>query len=340
MNKTKNGMIGVVFFIAVFYLGTICADYIGNVVYALNLSRVKEWSAEVLTHTDLNAEFDNILDHAIANADISASAAIVASKIDFTTASAIGSTTPSTGAFTTLSSTGATTIGNAVTDTLQINSNLIYLEGHALDAHEVTVSTGTLTADTTLTIPNITGTVVTSAGSGGNIDIGAYSLTAQQLVVDIADGTTPMTVTSTTKVSNLNADLLDGYNSSTTSAATTVPITDASGDLLYTMMPSGVPKMKTGEYTGDGNATQAITGVGFQPKFLRAYRQVTGNTTAMKTDQDGTYALKDRSGGTGAEYIEDYIISLDADGFTVGDTGGGEEMNASAVVYTYVAFTY
>ena len=78
-----------------------------GVGYALNLSRVKEWGTEILTAADLNAEFDNIVDHAITNSDISATAAIVASKIDYTTASAIGSTTPSTGAFTTLSTTGA-----------------------------------------------------------------------------------------------------------------------------------------------------------------------------------------------------------------------------------------
>lgn len=38
--------------------------------YALNLSRVKTWGAEVLTQGDLNAEFDNILNHAIGTADI------------------------------------------------------------------------------------------------------------------------------------------------------------------------------------------------------------------------------------------------------------------------------
>jgi len=52
-----------------------------------------------------NVESSQIVDGTIVNGDINASAAIVASKIDFTTASAIGSTAPSTGAFTTLSTT-------------------------------------------------------------------------------------------------------------------------------------------------------------------------------------------------------------------------------------------
>ena len=55
----------------------------GSVIWALDLSRVKTWGSEVLTAADLNAEFDNILDHSIVNADVSATAAILASKIDF-----------------------------------------------------------------------------------------------------------------------------------------------------------------------------------------------------------------------------------------------------------------
>ena len=52
-----------------------------GITYALDLERVKTWTTEILTHTDLNAEFDNILDHDITNADVSATAAIAGSKI-------------------------------------------------------------------------------------------------------------------------------------------------------------------------------------------------------------------------------------------------------------------
>jgi len=47
-----------------------------------------------------------------------------------------------------------------------------------------------------------------------NLDIGAYKLTAQQLESDIATGTAPLIVASTTLVSNLNADLLDSQEGS------------------------------------------------------------------------------------------------------------------------------
>lgn len=48
----------------------------------------------------------------------------------------------------------------------------------------------------------------------GNWDAGSYKITAQQLESDVATGTAPLVVASTTAVSNLNADLLDGSHAS------------------------------------------------------------------------------------------------------------------------------
>ena len=47
-------------------------------------------------------------------------------------------------------------------------------------------------------------------GVGEDIDIGDYELRAQTLESDVAIGTAPLTITSTTVVANLNADKLDG----------------------------------------------------------------------------------------------------------------------------------
>ncbi|KKL53954.1 hypothetical protein LCGC14_2270250, partial [marine sediment metagenome] len=46
-------------------------------------------------------------------------------------------------------------------------------------------------------------------GLSADWDAGSFKITAQQLASDIAIGTTPMLITSTTKVANLNVDLLD-----------------------------------------------------------------------------------------------------------------------------------
>jgi hypothetical protein len=95
-------------------------------------------------------------------------------------------------------------------------------------------------------------------------------------------------------------------------------------------------RMATGTYTGDGNATQAITGVGFEPEHVFIYRQLnsSGGGDWWKSDVDGT---KSRSQSWG--YKDDHIISLDSDGFTVGDgTGGSNEVNVNTGIYTYVAW--
>lgn len=150
--------------------------------YALNLTRVKTWSSEVLTAGDLNAEFDNILNHAISNADISSSAGISGSKLDLTTGSPIGSSSPSTGAFTTLTTSGNVTLGDAAGDSVHFNSNIIDFEGTTADAFETSLVITDPTADRTLIIPNAnsvtlpTGALffmVTGACPAGTTDVSA-----------------------------------------------------------------------------------------------------------------------------------------------------------------------
>jgi hypothetical protein len=75
----------------------------------------------------------------------------------------------------------------------------------------------------------------------GNVGIGTNSPTeklevngnikASSFVSTATTGTPPLQVSSTTLVTNLNADLLDGYNSSTSSTANTVAVRDASGNI-------------------------------------------------------------------------------------------------------------
>lgn len=67
------------------------------------------------------------------------------------------------------------------------------------------IANGDLTAVTSLT-------GITTLTAGGDLDIGAYNLRAETLQSDVATGTAPFTVASTTKVTNLNADTVDGYS--------------------------------------------------------------------------------------------------------------------------------
>jgi hypothetical protein len=93
----------------------------------------------------------------------------------------------------------------------------------------------------------------------------------------------------------------------------------ASGKFKWIAPPAGGgAKIFTGFYLGDGNPTQAITGVGFRPKFVMVWCATTINHGPfIKTDQDGLLTLLHDNQ---LQFLLDVdaIISLDADGFTVG----------------------
>lgn len=100
----------------------------------------------------------------------------------------------------------------------------------------------------------------------------------------------------------------------------------------------------TGTYVGNGAATQAIVGVGFQPKGIIIYEQRDVNlfTPQYKITQDGLWC--DLFAGLLGGFFDyrdvDMIISLDADGFTVGNGASwNNTVNINAVTYAYIAFS-
>jgi hypothetical protein len=76
---------------------------------------------------------------------------------------------------------------------------------------------------------------ITGNATVGNIGtaqlLATANVTAPQLISNVSTGTAPFVVSSTTVVSNLNADLLDGYNSAVGNTANTVAIRNADGNL-------------------------------------------------------------------------------------------------------------
>ncbi|MEI6053501.1 MAG: SprB repeat-containing protein, partial [Opitutaceae bacterium] len=79
--------------------------------------------------------------------------------------------------------------------------------------------------------PNITSVgTLSSLAVTGDITGGNANVTGQ-LISTIATGTAPFVVTSTTKVANLNADTLDGYNTATANTASTIAVRDTNGNL-------------------------------------------------------------------------------------------------------------
>lgn len=315
------------------YLSAIFCLLFSTNVFALNLARVKTWTDEILTATDLNAEFDNIINHAITNDDISATAAIAGSKLSLAVAPAIGGTTPNTGAFTTISATGAVTLngdvtlGNAAADTVYLLANDIYFEGTTDDTIETILTAADPTdSDKTITLPNITGTVVTSAGAGADIDVGTYEVRANTFESDVATGTAPFTIASTTVSTNLNADLLDGSHASTTTGSAIIPIADASGYLPNDSVDTTALKTTTGEVstsTTDTLLTLPGGEYGFYPQIKASdgtstwIISIAGRNDAAKTltTSYATHINMARAGGSGTFYAQQRYVTASGEDF-------------------------
>ena len=93
-------------------------------------------------------------------------------------------------------------------------------------------------------------------------------------------------------------------------------------------------------YTGDGNSTHAITGVGFQPDFVWIKNR---NGTAGYTLQDavrGATATIYSQLAEGENATRAYVNSFDSDGFTTGNAAGASKGPSNADGSTYVAWNW
>ena len=141
--------------------------------------------------------------------------------------------------------------------------------------------------------------------ANGNIT-GSNIITAGQLVSSIATGTSPLTVTSTTLVTNLNADLLDGYNTATAATANTVAVRNSDGNITANFFVGNGSQL-TGLSTNgvsNGNSNVAIATANGNVTIAAV-----GNTvltvTGTGVNVAGTITTGAGSGGniSGANYI-------------------------------------
>lgn len=105
-------------------------------------------------------------------------------------------------------------------------------------------------------------------------------------------------------------------------------------------------RIKTGTYTGNGATSQAITGIGFQPKYVRIWLHNTAagdQVIIEKSDQHATTFADKITVESGADQhdevktVDDALISLDSDGFTVDDAGADSHPNKNTQAYCYLA---
>jgi len=96
-------------------------------------------------------------------------------------------------------------------------------------------------------------------------------------------------------------------------------------------LATGFGRIKVSTFTGDGAGTQAITGVGFQPIFLAVLSLGTGYLYIKTGDMAGGDAKNVTANNTASNVL----VSLDADGFTVGLVAS--HMNVAGTTYYYLA---
>jgi hypothetical protein len=149
---------------------------------------------------------------------------------------------------------------------------------------------------------------VDSSDKNWNASASNVKLKASVFISDVAVGTAPLTVTSTTKVDNLNVDLLDGYNTATAATASTIPVRDTNGDLPGNVLGSAA-KLTTARSI---SLTGAVTGtVNFDGSA-----NVSMTTTAASVANEGVFVTAFGATGNGttddSTAIQNAIDSLDS----------------------------
>jgi len=101
----------------------------------------------------------------------------------------------------------------------------------------------------------------------------------------------------------------------------------------------------TGTYTGDGAVSKKIT-TGFTVKWVKIWtRQVTHNdpivslesTDTIVDDNESGAAIRQANDTGDMDLYVGCIVSLDSDGFTVGDAGSDFHPNQNGTAYNYLA---
>ena len=201
------------------------------------------------------------------------------------TVNATGTVTGSllTGTLTTAAQPNITSVGTL--STLAVTANVTAGNVYAnLGIIGASLLTGTLT---TASQPNITtvGTL-TSLNVSGNANLGnlgttqilaTANVTSPQLISNIATGSAPLIVSSTTKVANLNADLLDGYSTSTAATNDTVAVRDVNGNLAANNISGTLSTAAQPNITSVGTLTGLVTSGDITPSTTNTYSL--GNTT-------------------------------------------------------------
>jgi len=113
---------------------------------------------------------------------------------------------------------------------------------------------------------------------------------------------------------------------------------------------TGLCRIATGTYTGDGTTSQAITGLGSQVRALWIQQRRTGQAAFAAGDiwftadvimddiAGGAANSMEEGAGNASAIYDDRVIALGADGFTVDDDGADLDPNSNTIIYNWIAW--
>ena len=186
----------------------------------------------------------------------------------------------------------------------------------------------------------------------GNGGTGATSLDDKAVLISQDSGTDTVGSVALTTSGQIIIGGSSGPTAATITAGSNITITNGDGSISIAASVSGGTQFATGSYTGNGGTSNAITGVGFQPKLLHITKKLTSvGDDFLRREWAWTsdVIIDDISGGgfisvpgvnasgDDPSMEDDGILSLDSDGFTVDDDGADFDPNANTVVYNYWA---
>jgi hypothetical protein len=251
----------------------------------------------------------------LANSSVTIGSTAVALGATVTTFTGIATLTATTGNVTTLN------IGtDAAANSLKLTTSGLTFEGATADAYETTLTATDPTADRTITLPNETGTVLTSATSIGNSNLANSAVTIGSTSVSLgATVTTFVGLSSLTSTSVIGTTLYAGaidaantisigsgniiFEGSTANAyETTVTSTDATADRTITLPDATgtvalLSSISVTDSGGDGslaynNSTGVITYTGPSASEVRAHISVaSGSGLTYSSGEIGTNAI-------------------------------------------------
>jgi len=101
-------------------------------------------------------------------------------------------------------------------------------------------------------------------------------------------------------------------------------------------------RIATGQYTGDGAISLGIVGIGFRPRMVIIWpygvAAIWNTTWQLKSDTMAAALCFEQGAGANTAALNNRIISLDADGFTVDDAAVDAHPNTLNQVYDYVVW--